>query len=869
VKRPRLLAPEIVQTSSMDCGPATLKCVLEGFGIQVSYGRLREACQTDVDGSSIDTMEDVAHELGLDAEQVMVPVDHVLLPEMHLLPAIAVVRLSNGLTHFVVIWRRHGPFLQLMDPATGRRWIHGKRLLEELYVHTVRIPAADWHGWATSAPFVRSLLGRLARIGAPGSALLNSTLADSGWWKLAILDASVRLLGFITNSGGVKRGRQANRLLERFCSNEGSIPAEYWSVRPCSSSPGEEERVDFRGAVLVHIHGCLEGAEPNPISPELAAALAERPTRPGKELLRLLLEDGVFTPAIVATLLLLATGSVVLEAVLFRGFFELSRELGLAGQRMGAVGALLAFLLLLLLLEYPLGTILLRWGRTLELRLRMAFLEKIPRLGDRYLKSRPMSDMAERCHSIHRIRHLPELAGQFVRGVFELALTAAGIAWVDSRSAPIAILAAAIMLGLPLMAHPIVAERDLRIRMHSGALSRFYLDALLGLVPIRVHGAERAVRGEHGKLLVEWAKAGFGLQRTVVGVEALQMVAGFGFAGWLLLDHLTRSGEGGGVLLLTYWALNLPVLGQEIAIAAWQYPANRNVTLRLFEPLRAIEETPPAEPSRPIDPAQSDGIAMAIEMREITVRAAGHTILEDVNLLIAAGTHVAIVGSSGAGKSSLVGLLLGWHRAAKGTLLVDGAPVSERLRRQIAWVDPSVHLWNRSLFENLRYGAPACSAIHVNDVSDIAELREVLQKLPEGFETRLGEGGGLLSGGEGQRVRLGRAMLRDDARLVILDEPFRGLDREQRGRLMARARGLWRHATLLCITHDIEKTLEFDRIVVIEGGRVVENGVPSELISQADSRYRRMLAAEDATRAAIWSSGDWRRVRLEQGEIRC
>src|SRR5437588_2618133 len=100
----RVFVPEVVQTSAMDCGPASLKCLLEGFGIPVSYGRLREACQTDVDGTSIDTMEDVANQLGLEAEQIVIPVDHVLVAEAEALPAIAVVRLPNGLTHFVVAW---------------------------------------------------------------------------------------------------------------------------------------------------------------------------------------------------------------------------------------------------------------------------------------------------------------------------------------------------------------------------------------------------------------------------------------------------------------------------------------------------------------------------------------------------------------------------------------------------------------------------------------------------------------------------------------------------------------------------------------------------------------------------------------------
>lgn len=96
VSEQRFFAHEVVQTSAMDCGPAALKSILEGFGIPVSYGRLREACQTDVDGTSIDTIEDIAVQLGLQAEQVMLPVDHLLLPEAKALPAVVVVRLPSG-----------------------------------------------------------------------------------------------------------------------------------------------------------------------------------------------------------------------------------------------------------------------------------------------------------------------------------------------------------------------------------------------------------------------------------------------------------------------------------------------------------------------------------------------------------------------------------------------------------------------------------------------------------------------------------------------------------------------------------------------------------------------------------------------------
>src|SRR5262249_32684242 len=176
-------------------------------------------------------------------------------------------------------------------------------------------------------------------------------------------------------------------------------------------------------------------------------------------------------------------------------------------------------------------------GRGVKTRLRMPFLEKTPRLGDRYFHSRLTSDMAERGHIIHTLRLLPELGGQLIRLVCGLILTAGGIIWLDPASAPVAVLVTVLAVGLPLAAQPLFIELDLRVRNHTGALSRFYLDALLGLVTVRAHGAERAVRREHEDLLVEWARAELGLQRSAVAVEGVQSFVGFGLAAWLLVDH--------------------------------------------------------------------------------------------------------------------------------------------------------------------------------------------------------------------------------------------------------------------------------------------------------------------------------------------
>jgi ABC-type transport system involved in cytochrome bd biosynthesis fused ATPase/permease subunit len=202
-------------------------------------------------------------------------------------------------------------------------------------------------------------------------------------------------------------------------------------------------------------------------------------------------------------------------------------------------------------------------------------------------------------------------------------------------------------------------------------------------------------------------------------------------------------------------------------------------------------------------------------------------------------------------------------------VMVDGAALEgaalDQLRARTAWVDPAVQLWNHSLFSNLCYGNP--DALPTADLLEQSNLRQLLEKLPDGLQTDLGESGGLVSGGEGQRVRFGRALLKQGVRLALLDEPFRGLDRHQRRELLARAREHWKGITLLCVTHDVGETMGFARALVIENSRIVEDGNPEELARKINSRYRALLEAEESVREGSWSSDDWRHLRLDGGHL--
>jgi ATP-binding cassette subfamily B protein len=258
-------------------------------------------------------------------------------------------------------------------------------------------------------------------------------------------------------------------------------------------------------------------------------------------------------------------------------------------------------------------------------------------------------------------------------------------------------------------------------------------------------------------------------------------------------------------------------------------------------------------------------------MQNVSARAGGHTIIEGINVDIPAGQHIAIVGESGAGKSSLVGMLLGWLRPSSGSMLVDGraldATALAELRRESVWVDPTVQVWNRSLYDNLTYGADTVAATNIDGILDAAELRDCVHRLPDGMRSQLGDGGALLSGGEGQRVRVGRGLMRPLARLVILDEPARGLDRSMRVEVVRRCRERWAQATLICVTHDVAQTLEFPRVIVMHRGRAVEVGTPAMLAAEPKTQYYRMLESERQGRWRLWSADSWRRVLVRHATV--
>lgn len=881
----RWLVPEVIQSSTMDCGPAVLKSLLSGYGIGVGYNQLRTDCATDVDGTSIDALEQLANQYGLRAEQVLVPIDHLPLKMGATLPAIAVTKLRHGGTHFVLLWSATSSFVQVMDPGIGRRWLRWERFLEEVYVHEAVVPAAAWREWAGGEEFLAVLRVRLWALGVDPQPLLRAALADEGPARLSHLDAAVRMVAALVRSGGVNKGPQATALLRGICQEVDAkgdaaalIPAEYYSARPAPlGAVGEPAMLTVRGIVLVQALGAAGAAD----SAVRSAAALPRPAAPREESLLKELWAQLDGPGrrvawlipICATLAALGESA---ELVLLRGLLEVAPQLGLPGQRLLALAAYLLFCLSVLAFNLGLSTSAFTIGRRLEMRLRLALLSRLPRLGESYFGSRPVSDLADRSHQLFRVREVPVLLSAFLSAIGQLLFTTAVLIWLNPRGAPTVLCLSALAAGFPVLLQPFLVERDLRARSHQGALGRFHLDTLLGTIPLRAHDAAAPLRAAHADLLSEWAAA-----RRSLGRAVLLLFGGQGLACTVLLSalwmgYLGEYRDPSGLLLVAYLSLNVPALGHTMSLYLRQYPALRSILLRLLEPLRAEPEedaaSTPAE-TAPVESASPLPCPAGVEvvLSAVALRMAGQAVLREVELRIAPGSHVAIVGTSGAGKSTLLGILLGLYRPTEGSVQIDGTELTgqalARLRQETAWVDPAVQIHNHSLLANLRYGGGPEPA-SLSDVLALADLEPVIARLPDGLQTPLGEGGSLLSGGEGQRVRLGRALSRARPRLVLLDEPFRGLGRAERHELLRRLRARFAGATLLCITHDLAETLDFPRVLVLDAGRIVEDGAPAELRSRPTGRYRALLTAEAQVAAEVWNRSGWRRLRLANGQLR-
>jgi ATP-binding cassette subfamily B protein len=218
-------------------------------------------------------------------------------------------------------------------------------------------------------------------------------------------------------------------------------------------------------------------------------------------------------------------------------------------------------------------------------------------------------------------------------------------------------------------------------------------------------------------------------------------------------------------------------------------------------------------------------------------------ILRGLNLVIEPGQRVGLVGASGAGKSTVLALLQRFYDIQGGRILVDGQDIAritqESLRHMIAVVPQDISLFHRSVMENIRYARPEASEAEVLAAASVARCRDFIEALPQKFETAVGNRGVMLSGGQRQRLAIARALLKD-APILLLDEATSALDSESEHAIQTALDRLMEGRTVIAIAHRLSTLRNFDRIVVMDAGRVVEDGPPEELANRPGP-YRDLL----------------------------
>jgi ATP-binding cassette subfamily B protein len=462
--------------------------------------------------------------------------------------------------------------------------------------------------------------------------------------------------------------------------------------------------------------------------------------------------------------------------------------------------------------------------------------ERLLRLPLAYFLARRTGDIQRRLDGVRQVRELVVTLGVAAAlAVVQLLLTV-GLMLLYSPSLTLVFLGVApLYAGLMVFASRFMQPLFDRLEESYGQYRSYQLDAIKGIEAVKVTGAEPAFRGALLARYLELAQHQFRADCATIayqgGVRALALLSAFLFL-WLgarmaIQGELTIGGFVAFSALVTQ--ANVPIL---TVLLLWDRLQLARV---LLHRLTDVFDSPPEQEAERLLPVPT--LSGALEVRGVTFRYGGPEstpILRNIHFQVRPGQRLALVGRSGSGKSTLVKLLVGLVEPTEGHILYDGLDLRtlryRDLRRHVGYVMQDTHLFVGSVLENIA-GSEEMDLDRVIAAARAANAHEFIQRLPLGYDTRVGETGVQLSGGQRQRVAVARALYRRPP-LLIFDEATSALDAESEQVIQESLDTLFRGHTLILIAHRLSTVRHADRILVLERGEVVEEGSHAELMQR-------------------------------------
>lgn len=507
------------------------------------------------------------------------------------------------------------------------------------------------------------------------------------------------------------------------------------------------------------------------------------------------------------------------------------------------VGLLLAIALAKGVFQYWMRWILIGISRDIEYDLRKDFVTRLLSFSQRFYHSYRTGDLMSRATNDMEAVRL--LVGPGIMYTAEFAVVFLGVLAVMSLTdwrltCFVFIPIPAISLTVSFYAKRI-HDRFQRVQESNAELSSAVQEQLGNIRIIRAFakekiGAERfgarndQVVGENVKLIRLWGRF-YPLLEVLIG---LTYVIVMWLGGRRVLDGSMTFGS--FVMFMSYMTvLTWPLIG-----FGWVVNLVQRGTASLARLNEILKQRPDIDRAGEADDEFTE-IRGDLAFEEVTYSypGASHPAVTDINLVIPAGQTVAILGSTGSGKTTLAGLVARLYDPRKGRVLIDGSDARElplrSLRHAVGFVPQDTFLFGRTIRDNIAFGAVGSEDWEIAEAAEIAQIAAEVDSFPDRYDTVLGEKGVNLSGGQRQRLSIARALL-TNPRILILDDAASSVDAETEGQILHKLQAVMRNRTTLLITHRVSAARLAGRIIVLDGGRIVEDGCHDELL-QGRGRY--------------------------------